>query len=107
MFNKGDKYIHFTTRGGINFGEVQHISKEKIIDVVNGVVYFKEKMSSTVGGTSYNMDGSDGRFYKLDKILSEEECESIKEKHKTIAFHLKNMRAEALLHRNEIIDFNI
>lgn len=64
MFNKGDKYIHFTKQGGVNIGEVLWYSEVFVHDHEREIVY-KEPYIKTTKGFCLNLDGSDGKVYKI------------------------------------------
>lgn len=76
IFEKGDKYIHFTKHGGVNRGVVRYAGYTIVIDTKNGVSYKRDYILNT-NGVSYDLDGSDGRFYLIEKEYTKEECENI------------------------------
>jgi hypothetical protein len=65
MFKEGDKYIHFTKYGSVNKGEVQSCGNHKVIDTKNFVTYHSQYIITTKG-IILNLDGSDGKIYKID-----------------------------------------
>jgi len=69
MFKQGDKYIHFTKYGSINKGEVKSCGSATSIDTFNLVTYKKQHIISTKG-IMLNLDGSDGRIYKIEEELT-------------------------------------
>ena len=76
MFKKGDKFIHFTKYGGVNKGEVESVGSLSIIDTTNNVVY-KRAFINTTNNVRLNLDGSDGKIYKIDRELSSEDSKSM------------------------------
>lgn len=74
MFEKGDKYIHFTKYGGVNKGEVESFGYINIIG--NGVAY-KKPYINTTNNVRLNLDGTDGKIYKIEREISVEEYKSI------------------------------
>lgn len=76
MFKEGDKYIHFTKYGGINKGEVKWAGYTTVIDTTNKVKYRKHYIVTTKN-ISLDLDGSDGRIYKIESELTDEQCEKI------------------------------
>jgi hypothetical protein len=78
IFKPGDQYIQFTNRGGINRGVVDRICSVHMIDLVNRVTYEKYTLINT-NGITYELDGSDGKFYPIKSELSEESCAKILE----------------------------
>jgi hypothetical protein len=77
IFNPGDRYVHFTKRGGVNRGVVKEIHTTHIVDTKNGLVYLKISLINELG-IIYDLDGTDGKFYPIKTELSEEDCERIK-----------------------------
>jgi hypothetical protein len=65
MFKKGDKYIHFTKYGSVNKGEVQSCGSTTSIDTQN-LCSYKKLHIITTKGIILNLDGSDGKIYKID-----------------------------------------
>ena len=59
MIEEGDKYIHFTKRGGINRGIVKSIGTVNVIDTNNKVSY-----------TTYYMINEKNVQYQLDGIVT-------------------------------------
>jgi hypothetical protein len=74
MLNVGDKYIHFTKYGSVNIGYVKNITPIYCIDLTNAVEYEELKLVNDKGIT-YSLDGSDGRFYKINKNYTPEEIQ--------------------------------
>lgn len=71
MFEVGDKYIHYTKYGGVNRGEVVGVSTTLVHDFTNKCTF--EKVSIlTVNGFSLNLDGSDGKIYRVQNEINEE-----------------------------------
>lgn len=88
MFKKGDKYIHFTKYGGVNKGEVEYFGYVNVIDSVRGVQYKKYYIVNTKK-ISLELDGSDGKIYKVEKEYTPEECERITNTFKNLS-RIKN-----------------
>ena len=65
MFKEGDKYIHFTKYGSVNKGEVKSCDSTTSIDTQNLCSYEKLQIITTKG-IILNLDGSDGKIYKID-----------------------------------------
>lgn len=74
MFNPGDKYIHFTKYGGVNFGEVKSFGFHEIIDGRLGIHYLVPHIS-TVKKFNLSLDGSDGKICKINHEMTSEELE--------------------------------
>jgi hypothetical protein len=71
MFEKGDKFIHYTKYGGVNIGEVKEINIIKCINTTDKVVYDRVSLITT-NNVALNTDGSDGRIYKINNFMSDE-----------------------------------
>lgn len=71
MFKKGDKYIHFTKYGGVNKGEVLDVVETNVINTVNKCMYKKLSIITTKR-ISLELDGSDGKVYKISGEMNEE-----------------------------------
>lgn len=95
MFEEGDKYIHFTKRGSINKGIIKTVGTVRVIDTNNQVSYDKMYMINEKG-IHYQLDGTDGQFYKVSQEYSEVETKNISEALLKIA-ELKNARREKVL----------
>lgn len=95
MFQEGDKYIHFTKRGSINKGTIKTIGTVRVIDTNNKVSYDKMYMVNEKD-IHYQLDGTDGQFYKVSQEYSEDEAMNIAEALLKIA-ELKNARREKVL----------
>ena len=76
MFKPGDLYIHFTNYGGVNRGVVERIDEHFSWDTGNLCIYAKYKILTTKG-ISLNLDGSDGKIYKVTEEMSVESAKSI------------------------------
>jgi hypothetical protein len=63
MFEKGDNFVHFTKYGGVNKGEVASVGYISLIDTTNNV--------------RLNLDGTDGKIYKIERELSPEDSKSM------------------------------
>ena len=92
MFVKGDKYIHFTKYGGVNKGEVESCGETIKWDTENMVAYHIPYMKTTVGHI-IQLDGSDGRAYKIKGDITEEMLRRLKSS-STILEELKNRKEE-------------
>ncbi len=76
MFKPGDRYIHFTKYGSIDFGIVKHVHETNITDMQNNVIYVSVSII-TDKNTYLELDGSDGRIYRIIKELSDDEIKSL------------------------------
>jgi hypothetical protein len=76
MFKPGDKYIHFTKYGGVNKGEVKSYSETHVIDTKNCVEYLKTHIRTTKNFI-LDLDGSDGKIFKIEKEYTIEEAKSL------------------------------
>jgi|LauGreDrversion4_2_1035121.scaffolds.fasta_scaffold31450_9 hypothetical protein len=77
MFKPGDKYIHFTNYGSINFGVVKHVHEVDITDTNNGVMYVSVSII-TDKNICLELDGTDGRIYRIIKDLDEDEIKNLR-----------------------------
>ena len=71
MFKEGDKFIHYTKYGGVNRGEVQSVSITTGWDFTKRCAYESVRILTT-RGVSLNLDGTDGRIYRVKNEISEE-----------------------------------
>lgn len=76
MFKQGDKYIHFTKYGSVNKGEVKSCGYTTSIDTQNHCSYDKLTITNTKGIT-LELDGSDGKIYKIEEEYTPEQAEGI------------------------------
>jgi len=76
MFKAGDLYIQFTKYGSVNRGEVKWYGEIFNHDMVNGVVY-KDPYIVNTNNITYHLDGSDGRFYKIERSLEKKHREGV------------------------------
>ena len=76
MFNKGDKFIHYTKHGGVNIGEVEDIHVVHCHDLKNTCVYLSYSIFTTKG-VRLSLDGSDGKIFKIIQNLTRERADSI------------------------------
>ena len=76
MLKEGDKYIHFTKYGSVNKGEVRSCGSTKSIDTHNLCSYEKHYIINTKG-IILELDGSDGKIYKIDHEYTSEQAENI------------------------------
>lgn len=76
MLQAGDKYIHFTKYGGVNFGVVKSIWYVHSLDVGNRCMYLKPQFRNE-RGSNYDMT-EDGKFFKIEKEYTPEEVEAIR-----------------------------
>ena len=98
-FKPGSKYIHFTKYGSINKVEVQSCVSTTVIDAFRCVTYKQYHIISTKG-ILLNLDGSDGRVYKIEGEFTPEEGENFLN-FMTKAQEIKSKRIEEL-HRNGV-----
>ena len=71
MFKQGDKFIQFTKRGGVNKGEVKDIHLTTVWDTAN-LCRYESYSIFTTNGVRLNLDGSDGRIYKIESEMDED-----------------------------------
>ena len=95
MLQAGDKYIHFTKYGGVNFGVVKEIWNVHILSTDNGCMYLKPQLRNE-SGLNYDMN-EDGKFFKIEKEYTPEEVEAIREKTKRLASMKKHERVAEIL----------
>jgi thymidylate synthase len=76
MFEKGDKFIHYTKYGGVNIGDVKDIQIEKCFDTNNKVIFDKQLIITT-NNVILDTDGSDGRIYKINNFMTDEGVERL------------------------------
>ena len=96
MFQKGDKYIHFTKYGGVNKGEVEWYGSQINWDTENMVAYHIPYIKSTKG-IVIHLNGEDGRVYKIKDNITEEMLNKLKSS-STIFDELINRKKK---HKNE------
>jgi hypothetical protein len=95
MFKEGDKYIQFTKYGSVNKGIIKHCGVVSYIDTNNGVTYQKPYIVNEKN-IHYELDGTDGRFYKVTVEHTKEECEQMVLAYDKL-MELKNNRREEIL----------
>ena len=95
MFEEGDKYIQFTKYGSVNKGTIKHCGVVSCIDTINGVTYQKPYIVNEKN-IHYELDGSDGRFYRVTVEHTKEECEEMVLAYNKL-MELKNNRREEIL----------
>lgn len=95
MLQAGDKYIHFTKYGGVNFGIVQEIWSVHLLDVDNGCMYLKTQLRNEKG-SNYDMY-EDGKFYKIEEEYTLEQVDAIKKRVKRLAGMKKHERVSEML----------
>ena len=100
MLQAGDKYIHFTKYGGVNFGVVKSIWYVHLLDVDNGCMYLKPQLRNE-SGSNYDMT-EDGKFFKIEKEYTPEEVEAIREKTKRLAGMKKHDRVVEMLKETKL-----
>lgn len=76
MFEKGDKYIHFTKYGGVNKGEVADIFEMNVINTNKLCKYVKFGILTT-NGVRLHLDGSDGKIYKITSEMTKERAKEL------------------------------
>jgi len=74
----GSKYIHFTKYGSVNKGEVELCCNEIIIDTKNLAKYYSPYIVNTKG-ILLNLDGRDGKIYKIEEELTIEGAKRIED----------------------------
>lgn len=73
MFKEGDKYIRFSTYGGITKGIVKSVTDVHVIDTVNKVTYVQQRIVNE-NGHVIETDGTDGSIYKVTREFTDEEA---------------------------------
>lgn len=101
MFNKGDKFIHFTKYGGVNKGEVECCNKTFMHDYINEVVYESTYIITTIGHILY-LDGSDGKVYKIKEDMDSEMLKKLKSSTGVLE-ELKNRKQSKVERTKEMI----
>jgi hypothetical protein len=86
----GDKLLHITKYGGKNVIEVKSIEKVNYEWDREAMVVYENYDIVTTRGVYLNTDGSDGRLYKIERLLSIEEVEESDERQR----EWKERRAE-------------
>ena len=86
MFSPGDKFIRHSKYGSVK-GVVKSYGCVNTIDTKHSVCSARPYIVSE-NGNVYNLDGADGRIYKIIKEYTTEECDIIKEKF----IKLKNLK---------------
>ena len=76
MFNSGDTYIQFTKFGGVNKGKVKTYNETFVIDTKNCVRYLKPHII-TEKNIVLDLDGSDGKIFKVEKEYTTEEIKEL------------------------------
>lgn len=76
IFKPGDKYIHFTKYGGVNKGEVDDVHSTTVWDTKNLCRYVSISIFTTKG-VRLNLDGTDGRIYKVESEMEYEKARSL------------------------------
>ena len=76
MFKEGDMYIHFTKYGGVNKGEVKSYVETHVMDTKNCVQYLKPHIITTKN-ILLELDGSDGKIFKVEKEYTIEEAKRL------------------------------
>lgn len=89
MFSEGDKFIRFTKYGSVIIGEVKLFHYSLNVDLTNKVKY-KKYYIITTKGILLELDGSDGKIYKIEKEYSEKDIEAAMERINKIK-NLKNV----------------
>jgi uncharacterized protein with NAD-binding domain and iron-sulfur cluster len=95
MFEEGDKYIQFTKYGSVNKGVIKHCGVVNCIDTNNGVSYQKPYIVNEKN-IHYDLDGADGRFYKVTVEYTKEECEQMVQAYKKL-MELKDDRRQKIM----------
>ena len=76
MFKPGDKYIQFTVYGCVKRGIVAKVHESIITDTVNSVEYVSVSII-TKDHQMLELDGSDGRIYRVINELSHDQVKNI------------------------------
>lgn len=98
----GDNYIHFTKYGGVNKGTVKSVSELTCVDTKNKITYIKYSIV-TNNGILLELDGSDGRIYKIEKELTDENCTNIAQTITNMGQHKQNIEKKIIANREDII----
>ena len=77
MFKPGDRYVHFSRYGSINFGEVKWFGYQEIINGELGI-HYNVPYISTMKNFHLLLDGSDGKVCKISHDMTPEELEKWK-----------------------------
>lgn len=76
MFEKGDKYIHYTKYGGVNKGEVLYYGELKVRNIDDKIAFIKPYIINT-NNIRLELGGEDGYIYKLTKEFTEDEIKNL------------------------------
>lgn len=95
MLQKGDKYIHFTKYGGVNFGTVKEVFNQHSFDHLNKVMYLKPYIRNE-NGMSYEI-GKEGSFYKIHQEFTQEQADKIHNNFMRLAGMSKHERISEML----------
>jgi hypothetical protein len=81
MFNPGDKFIRFSKYGSTHMGVVKSYGERFRVEITQT---YKVRMSVpyivSENGVVYELDGSDGKIYRVNYEYTEEEHTILKEK---------------------------
>ena len=99
MFEKGDRYIHFTKYGGVNKGEVEWYGTQINWDTENMIAYHIPYIKSTKG-IVIHLNGEDGRVFKIKDDITEEMLTKLKSS-STIFAELKNRKEQSKVERTK------
>ena len=91
MFEKGDKFIHYTKYGGVNIGEVREVNYTQVYDTDNLVIYERPVLITT-NSVILELDGSDGRIFKVKDVMTENGAERLETLVKTLKEKKENTR---------------
>lgn len=83
MFKKGDKFIHFTKYGGVNKGEVSDFHYTTVWDTAN-LCRYQSVSIFTTNGVRLDLDGTDGRIYKIDSEIEEHQAKKLEQNFKKL-----------------------
>lgn len=84
MFKKGDKFIQFTKHGGVNKGEVSDLHYTTVWDTAN-LCRYQSVSIFTTNGVRLDLDGTDGRIYKIESELDETQAKNFQKKIKKLS----------------------
>lgn len=74
-FQPGDKFIRYGKYGGSTIGEVLSVFNSYGVSLSNKITYIIPHIRST-NGVSYSLDGQDGRIYKIERQMTDEQVEN-------------------------------
>ena len=95
MFEEGDKYIQVTKSGSVTKAVIKYCGVVNCIDTINGVSYQRPYIVNEKN-IHYDLDGTDGKFYKVTDEYNKEQCEEMVLAYKKL-MELKDKRRQKIM----------